>query len=68
MSVFSCYWNNPNSPTFARYMVTEVGAEIACTLETAYFGESDNIISAKKCIALGKCFATAIIKYIKDNV
>ena len=59
-------WNNPNSPTFAKYMVDSVGAEIAFTLETAYFGESDNIVSAEKCIALGKSFAVAIKKYIED--
>ena len=58
-------WNNPNSPTFAKYMITEVGAEIAFTLETTYFGEADNVVSAEKCIALGRCFAEAIRKYTK---
>ena len=60
-------WNNPNSPTFAKYMASEVGAEISFTLETTYFGESDNIVSTEKCIALGRCFADAIKKYTEGG-
>ncbi len=59
-------WNNPNSHTFASYMVKEVGAKIACTLETAYFGEPDNVASADKFIELGRCFAAALKKYIEE--
>ncbi len=58
-------WNNPSSPTFAHYMAHEVGAELAFTLETAYFGEADNATSAEKQIELGRCFAAAIKKYIE---
>ena len=59
-------WNNPNSHTFANYMAKEVGARISCTLETAYFGEPDNVASADKFIELGRCFATALKKYIEE--
>ena len=59
-------WNNPASHTFANYMAKEVGAKIACTLETAYFGESDNVASADKFIELGRCFAAALKKYIEE--
>ena len=59
-------WNNPASHTFANYMAKEVGAKIACTLETAYFGEPDNVASADKFIELGRCFAAALKKYIEE--
>ena len=59
-------WNNPASHTFANYMAKEVGAKIACTLETAYFGEPDNVASADKYLELGRCFAAAIKKYIEE--
>ena len=59
-------WNNPASHTFANYMAKEVGAKIACTLETAYFGEPDNVASADKYLELGRCFAAALKKYIEE--
>ena len=59
-------WNNPNSHTFANYMIKEAGSKLSCTLETAYFGESDNVASADKFIELGRCFASALKKYIED--
>ena len=61
-------WNNPDSPTFAKYMMATAQAEMAFTLETAYFGEPNNVVSAKKCIELGKSFADAIKKYMEGDV
>ena len=59
-------WNNPDAPTFASYMINEAGADIAFTLETAYFGTEDNVASADGFIELGRCFATALRKYMEN--
>ena len=59
-------WNNPSAPTYARFMLEAVKAEIAFTLETAYFGTKDNVASAEGFVELGRCFATALRKYMED--
>ena len=56
-------WNRSDSPTCSRYML-EKGAELAFSLETAYFGDADNVFSAERAIELGRCVAKAIRKYI----
>lgn len=38
--------------------------DIAFTLETAYFGTSENKFSQEKRVALGRCFAEAIREYL----
>ena len=55
-------WNTSN-PTFAGTMTRRPGSDLAFTLETAYFGEPDNIISQEKMVELGRCFARAFRKY-----
>ena len=47
-------------------MLEAVKAEIAFTLETAYFGTKDNVASAEGFVELGRCFATALRKYMED--
>ena len=56
-------WNRSDAPTCSRYMLRK-GAELAFSLETAYFGEEENGFSAEKAIALGRCFAKAMRKYM----
>ena len=58
-------WNNPSLPTYARFMLDTVKAEIAFTLETAYFGKENNVASATGFLELGRCFATALKKYME---
>ena len=59
-------WNNPSSPTYARFMLNTVKADIAFTLETAYFGKDDNVASADGFVELGRCFVTALRKYMEE--
>ena len=46
-------------------MLDTVKAEIAFTLETAYFGKENNVASATGFLELGRCFATALKKYME---
>ena len=41
--------------------------DIAFTLETAYFGTSENPVGAKSLIEVGHCFAEALKKYIETE-
>lgn len=57
-------WSKTTSPTFANYMLNTMKAELAFTLETAYFDAQGTQFSQKRAIELGKCFAEAVRKYI----
>lgn len=59
-------WNKSDAPTFAFYVMEKETAELAFTLETAYFGTSDNIFASEKVVETGRCFAKALRKYIND--
>ncbi|MBQ8648558.1 MAG: hypothetical protein IJ470_00630 [Clostridia bacterium] len=59
-------WNT-NSPTFATYMLQRDENNIAFTLETAYFGTSDNKVSQEGLIELGRCFSKALKQYISTE-
>ena len=59
-------WNNPSSPTYARFMIETVKTDLAFTLETAYFGKEDNVASAEGFLELGRCFAAALRKYTEE--
>lgn len=63
---FKTGWNK-GSTQFANYVKTREENEIAFTLETAYFGSQDNVITQETMIELGKCFARALKKYIEDK-
>jgi hypothetical protein len=41
--------------------------DLAFTLESAYFGKTDNIVSSARLVALGRCFARTIKKYINKR-
>lgn len=56
-------WNSSRTPCFANYMLTKANADIAFTLETAYFGTEDNIFSQDNAVELGRCFARSIKDY-----
>ena len=59
-------WNQ-RGHTFARYMMDLPGNEIACTLETPYFGTPGNRASEASLLELGHCFARALGQYIKEK-
>lgn len=59
-------WNK-DAPSFARYMLLKEENELAFTLETTYFGQSDNVVSQEKLVELGRCFAKAIKRYIAEK-
>ena len=58
-------WNTP-SPNFAYTMNCREECDIAFSLESAYFGTSDNVVTAERLVEFGKCFAHALKKYITD--
>ena len=58
---------NIGGAQFANYMTQRPENNIAFTLETAYFGTSDNKISPEKLFELGHCFARALKKYIETE-
>lgn len=59
-------WNQPG-PNFSRTMNLRNECDLAFTLESTYFGKADNIVSAERLVALGRCFARAMKKYIKER-
>ena len=63
---FQTGWNKGGAQ-FAAYMKNRAENEIAFTLETAYFGTSENIVSQENLIELGRCFAAALRTYINER-
>ena len=57
-------WNKSDAPTFATHVMKKKTAELAFTLETAYFGTKENIFTVEKAIQTGRCFTKALRKYI----
>ena len=56
-------WNIPGAQ-FARNMGRIPDNDVAFTLETAYFGTPENVVSQDKLVALGRVFAEAMRAYI----
>ena len=54
-------------PTFAGFMRTLPENDLSFTLETAYFGTPENKVSDERLVALGRCFARAMKKYIAER-
>ncbi len=63
---FKTDWNIDGAQ-FANYMTSKVENELAFTLETAYFGKPENKVDENKLLELGRCFAKALKKYIKES-
>ena len=59
-------WNQP-SPNFSYTMHCRPECKLAFSIESAYFGTEDNIVSAKRLIALGNAFARALKRYVGEN-
>ena len=59
-------WNQPG-PGFARTMNLRPECDLAFSLESAYFGEADNIVSQERLISLGRAFARAMKQYIQGR-
>ncbi|MBQ1955777.1 MAG: hypothetical protein II350_08590 [Clostridia bacterium] len=49
----------------SNFMSSRKENKLAFSLETAYFGTEDNVISAEKAIELGRCFVAALREYIE---
>ena len=56
-------WNQP-SPNCAYTTNCRPECSLAFSLESAYFGTADNKVSQQRLIALGRCFARTMIRYI----
>lgn len=63
---FKMGWNQGGNG-FSYFMTNRDENELAFTLETSYFGTADNVFTQDKAIELGKCFASAIRKYVKSR-
>lgn len=59
-------WNQP-SPTFAAFCSERPENVLAFTLETAYFGTQENQVSESRLVALGRCFARALLSYLRAH-
>ena len=56
-------WNT-GTAHFSYNMVSRTECNIACTLETTYFGTEENKVSDEKLVEFGRCFARAVKGYI----
>ena len=63
---FSTGWNKGGTQ-FANYMKERKENNISFTLETAYFGTEENKVDNNKLLELGRCFAKALNRYIKEK-
>ena len=61
-------WNRESNACGTKYMNQFDCCELSFSLETPYFGEKDNIFMPEKAIELGKCFVTAVHKYIDEKM
>ena len=59
-------WNVP-SENFGFTMNSRPECRIAFTLENAYFGTEDNVVTQERLVELGRCFAKALIKYVEEK-
>ena len=59
-------WNQPG-PTFGYTTNSRPECHLAFTLESTYFGTPDNKVSRSRLIALGRCFARAVRKYVAST-
>ena len=59
-------WNKVGSNTFGTFILNLPSSDIGFTLETAYFGEKDNVFSQTNAVATGRCFSKALILYISE--
>lgn len=64
---FGVGWNQPGAHVFALFVMSKPEAELAFTLETAYFGTEDNVFSADGARELGRCFVKALRQYISEK-
>jgi len=55
---------NVTTTNCSAYMKRCPDNKIAFSLETAYFGTEDNIVSQEKMVELGRCFVKALKKFI----
>lgn len=62
-----CGWNRSETPTFASFVLQQGGAELAFTLEMAYFGTGEQAFTAEKGVETGRCFARALKRYIQQK-
>ena len=62
--LFGQDWNKGGS-TFATEALKHPECALAFTLESAYFGTADNIVTSEKLLKLGQAFARAVKEYVK---
>lgn len=60
-------WNKDGVPDFVRYCLDNKNINIACSLETCYFGDEDNIFTQSKARELGRSFGKTIRMYIDEQ-
>ena len=58
-------WNQSSNPSFPNFM-RKSGAQLSFTLETTFFGRSDNVFSQEKAIETGRCFAKSLLEYLAE--
>ncbi|MCI8517405.1 MAG: hypothetical protein HFG75_11175 [Hungatella sp.] len=60
-------WNQPGTPSFAPFIMGKPEAELAFTLETAYFGTESNVFAGDKAKETGRCFVRALRAYLAEK-
>lgn len=61
-------WNSSKSENFSCYMSGVADAQLAFSLETAYFGTKDNVFTQSRAVETGRCFAVAMKEYDRREV
>ncbi len=62
-------WNKAGTPCFGTFMGSEkIGAELAFTLETAYFKAHDTMFTPERAEATGRNFVKALEKYLSAQI
>lgn len=58
-------WNKEENPTCGRYLLKKPDNDLAFSIETAYFGEENNVISENAMLTLGASVADTLREFIK---
>ena len=65
---FGVEWNTKTTcRNFVKWFAKNTSALLTLTIETAYFGTADNVVSQPKLIELGVCVAEAVCDYLAEE-
>ena len=62
-------WNSGRvmSGSFSGFCSVQPHIELCCTLETAYFGLTDNPVTQERLVSMGRAFGRALLRWLRER-